>query len=81
MTIPEKIRIGGVDYIVQTVENLDPDTGLVPCGCGGRATITENSLNWEIKCAECGIQLVVYGGRGGAVWSWNTAMGWREPND
>ena len=54
----------------------DPDTGLMPCGCGGKAKITEQSLNWLIKCVECGIQLEVYGGRGGAVWSWNRAMGW-----
>ena len=56
----------------------DPDTGLVPCGCGGKAKITEQSLNWLIKCVECGIQLEVYGGRGGAVWSWNRAMGWED---
>ena len=56
----------------------DPDTGLVPCGCGGKAKITEQSLNWLIKCVECGIQLEVYGGMGGAVWSWNRAMGWED---
>ena len=56
----------------------DPHTGLVPCGCGGKAKITEQSLNWLIKCVECGIQLEVYGGRGGAVWSWNRAMGWED---
>ena len=56
----------------------DPITGLVNCGCGGKAKITEQSLNWLIKCVECGIQLEVYGGRGGAVWSWNRAMGWED---
>ena len=56
----------------------NPDTGLMPCGCGGKAKITEQSLNWLIKCVECGIQLEVYGGRGGAVWSWNRAMGWED---
>ena len=62
----------------------DPDTGLVPCGCGGKAKIWPSSLrqdmttDYAVVCTECAIVTGwVRGKQENAVKVWNTAMGWK----
>lgn len=64
----------------------DPDTGLVPCGCGGRAKIwpseptqfTHVITDYEVGCTECAMTTGwVRGKQENAVKAWNTAMGWK----
>ncbi len=63
----------------------DPDTGLVPCGCGGKAVFEGSFLDEEVpssyrvslSCIECGISTIAYEYEQEAMKAWNTAMGWR----
>ena len=64
----------------------DPDTGLVPCGCGGKAKVwpsdptqfTHVVTDYEVGCTECAMTTGwVRGKQENAVKSWNTAMGWK----
>ena len=64
----------------------DPDTGIVRCGCGGKAKIwpsdptqfTHVITDYEVGCTECAMTTVwVRGKQENAVKVWNTAMGWR----
>ena len=64
----------------------DPDTGLVPCGCGGKAKIwpsdptqfTKAVTDYEVGCTECAMTTGwVRGKQENAMKAWNTAMGWR----
>lgn len=64
----------------------DPITGLVPCGCGGKAKIWPSNLrqathviiDYEVGCTECAMTTGwVRGKQEHAVKVWNTAMGWR----
>lgn len=64
----------------------DPDTGLVPCGCGGQGLFEGAYLDEEVpssyrgclSCAECGMSTAEYEYEQEAMRAWNTAMGWRE---
>lgn len=65
----------------------DPDTGLVPCGCGGKANIwpseptqfTKVITDYEVGCTECAMTTGwVRGKQENAVKVWNTAMGWKD---
>ena len=62
----------------------DPITGLVPCGCGGKAKIwlsdftrfTYLITDYEVGCTECAMTTGwVRGKQENAVKVWNTAMG------
>ena len=62
----------------------DPITGLVPCGCGGKAKIwpseptqfTHVITDYEVGCTECAMTTGwVRGNQDNAMNVWNTAMG------
>ena len=64
----------------------DPDTGLVPCGCGGKVKIwpseptqfTHVITDYEVGCTECAMTTGwVRGKQENAMKVWNTAMGWK----
>ena len=63
----------------------DPDTGLVPCGCGGQGLYEGAYLDEEVpssyrvclSCAECGMSTAEYEYEQEAMRAWNTAMGWK----
>jgi len=57
----------------------DPDTGLVPCGCGGALKVerfNDGCFDLERIACECGIEIT--SGPGFCKPAWNRAMGWRE---
>lgn len=66
----------------------DPVTGLVPCGCGGKARLTNHDLRDSymtvIRCASCGIEAGYVGidstkaTKKKAETRWNRAMGYKE---
>lgn len=70
----------------------DPDTGLVPCGCGGKAHIINSSgysRRLYVECDRCAIMLGVEATGDGAlqgiyryddqiIKDWNCAMGMLE---
>ena len=53
----------------------DPDTGLVPCGCGGKAEVGDGNIAF---CGRCGITTLEQFTQEDAKSEWNRAMGWRE---
>jgi hypothetical protein len=56
----------------------DPITGLVPCGCGGKAVDNEGiDYGYGYKCQKCGIATMAGSNRDCAKEDWNTAMGWK----
>ena len=62
----------------------DPDTGLMPCGCGGKAKVWPSDLrqamvtDYEVGCTECAMTTGwVRGKQENAMKVWNTAMGWK----
>ena len=64
----------------------DPDTGLVPCGCGGVTEQTDFHDGFfphsKVECLECGIEIMRAGNiiaeaHDEAKMAWNTAMGWK----
>jgi hypothetical protein len=59
----------------------DPETGLVPCGCGGKAEIAGSSGDadyYSIICVECDIDTDSYEKKEDAKAAWNRAMGYKE---
>ena len=65
----------------------DPSTGLVPCGCGGKAQVwpsdptqfTKIITDYEVGCTECAMTTGwVRGKQENAMKVWNTAMGYKE---
>jgi hypothetical protein len=64
---------------------FDPETGRVPCGCGGKAVFEGSFLDEEVpssygvslSCIECGISTIAYKYEQEAMKAWNTAMGWK----
>lgn len=59
----------------------DPDTGLVPCGCGGKAEeggLLFDTGDYFTSCRECGT-LSWCMTQKGANKAWNTAMGYTAP--
>ena len=71
-----------VERLVDTINMFKPvepddDTGLVPCGCGGKPIKTSigAGLFTQVECPKCGIKtkLIV---SGMSERSWNRAMGW-----
>ena len=73
----------------------DPDTGLVRCGCGGKAQIVNSSgysRRLYVECDGCAIMLGAEATGDGAlrgiycyddqiIKDWNRAMGWEDTND
>ena len=55
----------------------DPTTGLVPCGCGGKATRSFSSIGCVVFCASCGLSTKNIFFASEAVNAWNVAMGWK----
>lgn len=65
----------------------DPITGLVPCGCGGKAILFHqpdiegpgsDGDRWAVFCEKtCGMETSDMTSREYAVKVWNTAMGWK----
>ena len=57
----------------------DTITGLVPCGCGGKAMIHEcHNLSYVIYCDKCKIETNYQLTADTAKDAWNTAMGYKE---
>ncbi len=61
----------------------DPKTGLVPCGCGGKAgfhysVIVDNDC--YVECGICGGHTMVALSEDKARDAWNTAMGYTAPS-
>ena len=64
----------------------DPDTGLVPCGCGGKAILFHqpdiegpgsDGDRWAVFCEKtCGIETSDMTSPEYAVETWNKALGW-----
>lgn len=56
----------------------DPETGLVPCGCGGEATVCdEYEFMWAYKCNLCDIRTGGFTELADARDAWNGAMGYK----
>ena len=65
----------------------DPDTGLVPCGCGGKAILFHqpdiegpgsDGDRWAVFCEKtCGMGTSDTTSPEHAVEIWNTGMGWK----
>jgi hypothetical protein len=72
-----------VGYLLAEDNNVptrqpDPITGLVPCGCGGKAVDNEGiDYGYGYKCQKCGIATMAGSNRDCAKEDWNTAMGWK----
>ena len=72
--------------VLGVYEQPDPITGLVPCGCGGKAKIwssdptqfTHVITDYEAGCTKCAMTTGwVRGKQENAMKVWNTAMGWK----
>ena len=61
----------------------DPDTGLVPCGCGGDAVRNGRSFlcAYVTSCSECGTLAWSKASQQEADNNWNTAMGYKEADE
>ena len=62
--------------VVNQTEQPDPDTGLVPCGCGGkaRASTLSGRDDWFVECIKC--HTTTYSNsKEGAEEKWDRAMG------
>jgi hypothetical protein len=67
----------------------DPETGLVRCGCGGKAKLYHYDVEdafrdgfpddewWSVYCDDCGIETGNEETESKAITAWNTAMGYR----
>lgn len=58
----------------------DPDTGLVPCGCGSPAVVLYNEKLkcLYVQCTRCDTRSNFFNHRENAVFMWNRAMGKQE---
>ena len=60
----------------------DPETGLVPCGCGGKAQCCGNSGDYDsysFECIKCETGTLSFNTKEDAKNAWNRAMGWLPP--
>lgn len=60
----------------------DPETGLMPCGCGGKAIFWGHKRKGLLRCDNCGIQTKEITADVDDWFEvlhkqWNTAMGWK----
>ena len=89
-TCTTNVRIMATDclhFIEETIDKPvpDPETGLVKCGCGGKAKVWPSDLrqamvtDYEVGCSECAMTTGwVRGKQENAMKVWNTAMGYKE---
>lgn len=86
-----------IQFIEATLEGLqsaqdidvlikDPDTGLVPCGCKGKAILltdrTCDAVKYAVACEECFIGLpFAFDDPEAAKRAWNRARGYREDGE
>lgn len=78
---------GDLEYACAKIQGPEPDveTGLVPCGCGGKAILFHqpdiegpgsDGDRWAVFCEKtCGMETSDLTSREYAVETWNTAMG------
>ena len=81
-------RLEAIMAARDTLEAMTPDaeTGLVPCGCGGRASIEhwrEDSMlvegEWNVICEQCRLMFVDnFATEQGARDAWNRARGYKN---
>jgi hypothetical protein len=58
----------------------DPETGLVRCGCGGKAKCLHHLTpdgDYAVKCGKCKIMTDWFNSPEDAIKAFNTAMGWK----
>ena len=63
----------------KSTSQSDPETGLMPCGCGGKAECCGNSGDYDsysFECRKCEIGTLSFGTKEDAKNAWNRAMGW-----
>ena len=70
--------------IVTKALNPQPDaeTGLMPCGCGGKAECCGNSGDYDsysFECIKCETGTLSFNTKEDAKNAWNRAMGWFPP--
>ena len=78
-------RLHRLEKLYEHHKQPDPDTGLMPCGCGGQGLFEGAYLDEEVpssyrvclSCAECGMSTAEYEYEQEAMRAWNTAMGWK----
>jgi hypothetical protein len=84
LTDPGDILDATVMAVQALVPKPDEVTGLVPCGCGGRAVLdgaygddeVESSYRTEIYCEQCLIRTPIYTEDEQVKAAWNRAMGY-----
>ena len=75
--------LDAIEWAIATIQSKiahphpDPDTGLVPCGCGGDAVRNGRSFlcAYVTSCSECGTLAWSKASQQEADNNWNTAMG------
>jgi len=68
------------DTVIAALRSHDPDTGLVPCGCGGKAKCLHHLTpdgDYAVKCGKCKIMTDWFNSPEDAIKAFNTAMGWK----
>jgi hypothetical protein len=73
-------RLHRLEKLYEQHKQPDPITGLVPCGCGGKAVEVgcKNASEWTYECNACGVKTKSQPNNAWAKQDWNTAMGWKE---
>jgi hypothetical protein len=56
----------------------DPETGLVPCGCGGKAIAHHGNYFFSVRCPICNTSTHLLCDPEEVKKMWNTAMGYKE---
>lgn len=56
----------------------DPDTGMVPCGCGGKASVAMWQGMYSVVCDVCSVQTAACGSEALARNDWTRAMGYER---
>jgi len=59
----------------------DPETGLAPCGCGGKAEPIQAVYGFRVVCKNCFNATDNYFHQDNADKAWNTAHGYREEEE
>jgi len=76
--------VEAVNAAANAVRLPDPETGLVPCGCGGKAEFLD--VKWCIGddggviayCLNCLVKTAKHMTKEQATHDWNSAMGYKE---
>lgn len=75
-----KLMFGDWDPFALREHEPDPDTGLMPCGCGGKAKCLHHLTpdgDYAVKCDKCKIMTDWFNSPEDAIKAFNTAMGWK----